>query len=193
MKSPGSFPFPVIFEGPDKVGKGTQIKRTLQMFADDGMTAHVLHYSSVKFPSVQQTIDWSRELYREMFSLMHRTVDEMQSGMILDRSHLGEWVYGKIYRRYDANFIWEIERNVRSVYPLLMKRTKLVMMLASPETLVSRDDGQSHSNTLEDHKMEVSRFRDAFVRTHIPQKLMIDTTSETPEESWKKIKEFLHA
>ena len=180
----------VIFEGPDRCGKSTQVENLKNLFLNENLMTHVFHYSSVKTKDVIKT---SKELYEDGFRIIKDNQLNYDNRVLLfDRFHGGEWVYGKIYRGYDADFIYSLEREWN------IQKTKLIVLIDEPEKLLLREDGQSLSNNqdvavqLQNKKYEIDRFVDFFNKSTISNKILINIKNKTEKDVFGEIKKFLN-
>lgn len=161
----------IICEGPDNVGKSTLIKNLKDHFND--YTLHTLHYSNVKQDSPEIVQEYSTKLYTEMFDVMLNSTAYNKSGIICDRSHLGEMVYGPIYRGYSGEYVIGIERkfsNIHSIWNNLF----LITLYDEPENLIRREDGLSFTTDLEKKKIEIDNFKSAHEKSTIRNKLILN-------------------
>lgn len=181
----------VIFEGPDNVGKGTQISKCWKKVAnsvDEYGYPFWWHYANFGIEDNERCKEQSALIYTSMFRSLF--LENMRGNTILvDRSHLGEWVYGYIYRNYEAEFIWSIEEMFNQ--SKLWDSVYLITFIDEPENLIKRDDGLSFSTDLEKKKLEVARFVDAHERSRIVNKCLIDIKGKDETEVWKKIEKFV--
>ena len=53
----------IIIDGPDNVGKTTQIRNIKNYF--NNLPFHTIHYSNVTQKSIEDTINYSKKLYKE--------------------------------------------------------------------------------------------------------------------------------
>lgn len=153
-------------------------------------TVHVVHYSGFKLPK-EECILYSTTLYGEMFAQMVEA--QMGSGgfrnIIFDRAHLGEWVYGKIYRDYDADWIYYLEEMYLPY--MTFDPPKLIVFVDRPENLIARDDGLSYSIELDKKRFEVDRFIDAYDRSTFQHKLLIDIEGHDADAVESMVSDFL--
>jgi len=157
----------IIFEGIDNVGKDTQIKLFQKyMFDKYMMNFHQLHYSGFSSDKIEKNelLDMNYKLYSEMFDL----INKHDYNFILNRSHLGEYVYGNMYRGYDPSYIFDLEKT------RMIKEIKLILLLDSSESVISRDDGHSFTTNIEVKKKEIELFKEVFNRTLIKDKILIE-------------------
>lgn len=156
-----------IFEGLDNCLKDAIIYK---LRAKLSARTHVLKYSNP--PSIEETEKYQKDHFTDMFSLIEESLIGDRN-FILNRAHLGEYVYGPIYRKYDSSWIFDIENQ-------FLKRIKdrshsIVMVLlydSSNEQLRKREDGKSMSK-VQDEKIDLERLRflEAFDKSFISQKL----------------------
>ena len=161
----------VLFEGPDNCGKGTQIELLRNRLAKLDQPVHIIHYSGFKLPK-EECIAYSKKLYAEMFRLMavnSSSDPKVVSNLIFDRAHLGEYVYGKIYRDYDADWIFNLEQTyLKFIFP----EPRLIVFVDSPEKLIARDDGLSFSTEMDKKTYEVQRFIEAYEKSNLKKCLI---------------------
>ena len=175
----------IIFEGLDRCFKTTNVNEIKNSFINVGKPVHVLHYSSIKSINVKKS---SEELYRNLFQ-MYVALKDVDGVLICDRAHLGEWVYGKIYRDYDANFIWGIEKEFINY----SDDVSLVVLYDSDiNSLLKREDGLSYSSEYSQKQMEIDRFRYAFKRSNIPNKMLFNVNGQKYEDIFSSIWSFVN-
>ena len=176
----------IIIEGLDRSGKDTQQKLIMKNFPE--MVFQTLHYSTLPFKDPIKYKDYSTKLYHDMFKMMMQ-LNKCDVNLILNRSHLGEYVYSPIYRGYDGDYIFKIEQEY---IHYLKNDLYLITLLNDPDILFSRDDGQSHSKSVEDIEKESSLFRKAHNLSNIKNKLLINIGSMNAEEVSYVIRDFLN-
>lgn len=119
--------------------------------------------------------DYQMKHFQDMFDLMESTLAVSKRHLILNRSHLGEFVYAPIYRKYDADWIFEMEKNFLAKKDHSKQCALLLFYDSSNEKLKLREDGKSFSE-LDGAKMdnERERFLQAFDRSHFEYKMKFD-------------------
>lgn len=186
----------LIFEGMDRCGKDTQIRNVTKHLIEknSNKSVHVMHYSSLPITfEPSDPLSYGRIAaiqYLDMFRIMDLVSNNTDIHLILNRAHLGEMVYGFIYRHYDASWIFsDIELHFKE----LLKKIKLIVLVdSSLKSVTERDDGLSLSNKdLDKAQIEVDRFILAYNKSHIKNKLLIDIKSNDMEETQKEILEFV--
>jgi len=170
----------VIVEGMDRCGKDTLIKSiTKYLYNLDYLkSVHVLHYSNLPIREKDKVIQASFSLYYDMFRIAEYSLCE-NFHLIMNRAHLGEWVYGYIYRNYEAKFIYDIELH----YFDLMDKICLITLVDSSLKCLEREDGRSLSKADRDKgKIECERFIEATNLSYIKDKLCIDIKNKSIDE-----------
>lgn len=161
----------VWIEGPDRCGKTTLVRKFLEWYKD--YPFHILHYSYVPGLNGPQMLERSKELLKEFFFL-NRGLNNYN--MVFDRTPIGEYVYGSIYRNVDTSSIIrmvneEIKKNEN--YFFYQTEVLLVVLIDKPERIVSRDDGLSFTDDVDVISKEVKGFIDLFYSIQIPNKILI--------------------
>lgn len=177
----------IIIEGPDRVGKSTLIQNLKNEFNDFAM--HEMHYSNVKQSSADAVVAYSKRLYSEMFGFIHYKKEFPKSGLLIDRSHLGEMVYGPIYRGYSGEYVIDIERNW--IDKTIEDDLFLITLVDDPSNLIDRDDGLSFSTNFLKKENEISNFKKAHNKSTIKNKILVNVGDNTPEETLQIVKDFI--
>ena len=172
----------ILIEGPDRVGKNTQIEAIRNYFSSD--LWQVLHYSKPpKLDSVDEYISYQSSLFSQMFGLSF-----VVPKLILNRSHIGEAVYAN-YRGYDGSYVFDIEQQWRDNDTDAI--TAVIILVTEAEQLIKRDDGDSFYKNVEDAESEVGRFIAAYHATSFTNKHLINVSGKTIEEVTKEIIDIL--
>lgn len=168
----------IIIEGPDRVGKNSQIEAIRNHFSAD--LWQVLHYSKPpKLDNTEDYISYQSSLFNQMFGIA-----TVIPKLILNRSHIGEAVYAS-YRGYDGSYIFDIEKTWMD--DTTDEKTCVIVLVTDAEQLVLRDDGDSFYKNVEDAKSEVGRFIAAYHATSFTNKHLINVSSKTIKEVTKEI------
>lgn len=185
----------IIIEGVDALGKSTQIQKIKEEFEKQGISVHILHYSSIKaFGNDNKKIrEASYKQYRDMLKLANYAASEDSMALILDRSHIGESVYSPLYRNYNGDFVFEEEKTF--LWQDNLKRIKLILFTDEVEAIIKRDkernDGQSFSLDPEMKKKELDLFDKAFEKS-ILNKKRIELKGRDAEQIWnEEVKTFI--
>ena len=175
--------FSVIVEGLDNTGKDTLIKGLSNHY--NNMISTHIHYGSIKQKSKEESIDYSQRTYDNMVKTMNFQSVVLNNVVFVNRSHLGELVYAPLYRGYDGDFALSCEKQ------MTMDRTFLIVLSDNPENLIARDDGLSHSTDIEFKKKEIELFQQAFKKSTIKHKYMININGHTIEQVFEKVLDFI--
>lgn len=176
----------LIFEGPDNVGKGTQITKIQPLLIDKPI--HVLHYSAIKgFETNEEVKAYSDSLYRSMFSLLENNYKH--NHFILDRSHIGEVVYSPMYRNYDGSYVYNLEQWHTGTD--FWKEVFLITFIDNAENLIKRDDGLSFTIELDKKRKEIDAFVDATMRSNIINKKIINIAGKDVDMVHEEVKHFI--
>lgn len=182
----------IFIEGPDRVGKSTQIQllKTYLTIQTENPT-HMLHYSYFKKMASEDSYKNSKLLYEDMFKILNLINRKTESNVILDRSHIGEFVYSPLYRNYDASYVFEIETK----FNWLMNNSKLIIFINDDiNELWNRNDSNSLSNNNKELiREEMIAFRNAYDKTNIKNKLLLNVTGRTVESIHSEIRGFIDA
>ena len=170
----------IIFEGIDNVGKTTQIQKIQKYLYDKPI--HKLHYSNFKDLN-KNILDYSKQVYNQMVDLLNND----KYNLILDRAHLGEYVYGKKYRNYtdeECEYVFELEKKIKC-------DVRLIVLIDSSNGSLLRDDGLSLSIKKIDRLEEIERFKIAFKKSNIKNKILIDIKNKSINDVYNIIINFL--
>jgi thymidylate kinase len=169
----------LLIEGPDRCGKNTLIKN-LTAQAENYI---VRHFGSAKGKNDLEKRNFQYQFFKKEFALAAlRPQFEMNDKeryprdiWIMNRAHLGEFVYGKMYREtYPEQWVMQME----SMFGMnLDPSVYLLLLTASPEFLCKRDDGLSFSNNVIQKIHEISSFNDAFEQSKIINKMILNVTN----------------
>lgn len=180
----------VIIEGCDRTGKNTLIS----FLTKQANNYTVRHFSK----PIGETLEEKRKYQimdfdREFFLANNKPPQKYSTDIyIWNRSHIGEYVYGPMYRNSNSSWIYDMEQ--RFGYD---KRTDvyLIFLYADPKFLIDREDGQSLSGKLEDREKETRLFLEAIEKSHIKNKLIIKVNEGNEyipkSEIYLKVHEFL--
>jgi thymidylate kinase len=160
----------LIIEGQDRCGKDSLINAISAEYPN----IIKRHWSFPKGSTNEDkttyqkdSFNWEFENYRVTKSRRY----QQNNLMIWNRAHLGELVYGSLYRNSNPeNWVMQLEEEYEfhkdpDVY--------LVYLYADPEFIVKKDDGESYSAKLDDKRAELEVFMKAFKDSKIIHKLAI--------------------
>lgn len=124
--------------------------------------------SPPKTLSVSPSI-WEAEHYKILFQTIN---DSNLDYVIMDRAHLGCYVYGSLFRNYNDNDIKSLDSIEESIPDL--NNIWLITVVDEPEGIKSRDDGKSLETDLADYRKTKTLFESSYYLSKIPNKRLID-------------------
>lgn len=157
----------LMIEGVDRIGKSTLSK----YFMDDH-GFRMVHMEKPEGNDSKQRAFYQKGSYKMLFDMIRACGgSNRDSRILLDRAHLGELVYGPIYRGdsgLDLDYIYEMEDTVKSgpVGLILLVHRDL-------DVVKRRDDGGGFD--IDKMAEEQAAFEEAFDRSGL-KKVKIDVT-----------------
>lgn len=160
-----------IIEGLDRLGKSTLIEGILHK---EGYH-QVIHYAKPQLLECYKLDARPLKRYQlETFKSMLYLLDS-KAPLILDRAHLGEYVYAPMYRKYDAEYIFQLEKYHRAQD---MEHVQLILLTEDfSKSKHFVDDGLSLGSE-DKRETEQQLFIEAFNKSTFKNKKMICVTAE---------------
>ncbi len=156
----------VIVEGLDRTGKDTLINSLLKKYPNSKM----VHWGYPEGNTNQEKTDYqimSFGYYMREYEFLK--IQNNLDLIIWNRSHIGECVYGPLYRESDPQWIFDLEKEFladsNNVY--------LVYLHGDVEFLLKNDDGESFTTDLNKKLHEQSLFNEAVNQSQITNKIKI--------------------
>lgn len=155
-----------IVEGMERCGKTTTVNFLRSIIKNPKLL--VLH--SAKPPKGVNTFEWSQQHYFNLCTQAAKLSDEGWD-VIMDRSHIGEFVYGPIYRGTAPTDI-----RTSLVFDGFFNKedTYLFVLIDDANNVAARDDGLSLAQNVEQTTYERQRFITAFDKSTIKNKFLMD-------------------
>ena len=193
----------VLFDGLDNTGKTTQIQKLVSYFANKDMISTVCKYSKFDKLDKKKEEKFSKRFYKDYFEKIVNWPDKVipdpayiaednihyihDNNLILDRGHISEAVYAPMYRSYSGDYVWDLEKCLENKYNIY-----LIVLINSVEKAIEREDGLSLSNGDADKiNIEISKFAEAYKKSCIQNKILIDINGFSIEEVFAQIIKFL--
>ena len=163
----------LIIEGLDRCGKDTLISSISSQYKFVVNS----HWSFPQGETNEEKTLYQQENFAAEFLLQDTIRTSAKNGyhsedgiIIWNRSHIGEYVYGTIYRdSQPETWVPQLEESFLTddtdVY--------LVFLYADAEFLLQQEDGKSYSAKLEDKKNEIKSFHTAIDNSKISNKIKI--------------------
>ena len=137
-----------------------------------------------------KTNKWSSEAYKSYFKNLYveyfELIESNEYDLLFDRFHLGESVYSPLYRNYSGDYVFELEQiiqNCNEVY--------LIVLIDEAKNLLNREDGNSFTIELEKKQQEIDLFIEAFKKSSIKNKILININNKNQQQVFKEIKDFI--
>lgn len=162
----------IMMEGPDNVGKSTQIKMLLKYLIDK--PTYVIHFSGISGITSNESRKYSELMYDDMFNII-KEANNNDRNLIFDRSHIGEFVYSPLYRNYSGEYIFDIEKK----YLDIIKNVYLFTFIDNPVNLLKREDGNSFTIDVHKKEQEIDLFKEAYRKTNIKHKYIVDVSEQS--------------
>lgn len=159
----------IIIEGTDNTGKDSLISRILEEYP----TATLIHCSKPYSKNNNLAAIEQDTLFQTYINAINSGVYSGTHVLILNRSWIGEYVYGVIYRGRNSD---EVKRNILNYEKQLINQEVYYIQLlsTSSELLNKNEDNKSLSNgNITLIAEEVQRFEDIFEASSIKNKKLI--------------------
>lgn len=146
----------IICEGVDRLGKGTLIENIQKNFSA------IPVIPCGKPPKVENVLEFQKEFFKNGFEILNQKT----SNIIFDRFHLGEYVYGPLYRNTNPNFIFDLELKYINA-----QCDTILVLLYTKDFSIMEDDGLSFDFNARDKEQEI--FFEAFDKSKMKNKIKI--------------------
>ena len=177
----------IIIEGVDRLGKDTLIDGIQQRlghmqvvhYQKPSLLDHYVKQSQVAL-GLPDTANSSnpalrthalKQYQQQSFSTMFKMLSSLDR-LIMNRGHLGEFVYAPRYRGYDGSYVFDMERLFIHDQGSKLHETTLLVLLHTSSFDFIKDDGLSFDFDKKDE--EQNDFMRAFEWSEIKHKLMLD-------------------
>jgi len=171
----------LVIEGPDNVGKTSQINNIIKHFKVPFQCLH--YYSNPIKNDKYDSINLDNKIYNTMFDIINDT-----DYIICDRSHIGSSIYNPLYRGYSGDYVFDIEKSRINDENEMF----LFLFVDDIKNLIDRDDGLSHSINEKNIREEINLFKIGFDKSIIKNKLIIDINNKNEQEVTKIIIDFIN-
>lgn len=171
----------IIIEGGDNLGKSLLIEGLSKHFNYDNVNIRHFGKPPRVFPENISPLEFQAKCFLKEAHLVEYTrqleEDEYcyyENIIIWNRAHLGEYVYGQMFREQDPKELKDYLHNFE-IRNLIHKsdETFLILLTADPEFFLKQEDGNSFSKDLKEKKRELQLFDEIFEESLIDNKLKI--------------------
>jgi thymidylate kinase len=154
-----------VIEGMDNCGKTSVINHLIKN--DPEPRRLVLHSSTP--PKGVDALEWSMEHYQNIMDVALSLSDDGWS-IYMDRAHLGECVYGPIYRNTNGDWVFDLEEDL--CYSGDDEEIYLIVLVGTDKHCKEYDDGLNISS--DKFSIERDLFKKAFNNSTIKKKILIE-------------------
>ena len=185
----------LIIEGCDRTGKDTIVQGISSLF--DNVV--IRHFSFPKGETDDQKKLFQQQYFTNEFSLASRRTDFSTAPgrnsdiWIWNRGHLGEFVYGTLYRNTEPEK-WVLD--MEKIFWVDQDPTVFLLLLTgNVKVLSGLDDNKSFRHSSEARYKEQMKFVEAYHKSSIQNKLQVRVTNDREflpkEEILQQVKEFI--
>lgn len=174
-------------EGLDRLGKSTLIKnlknhigfyQVIHFSKPEILDVHYLNMFDSGSPGDDRAKRDALFMYQSRSFENSMLIAKSGARVIYDRWHLGECVYAPMYRKYDGDYVFDIERRHK-----MDSAQNIRLILLTEDFVMSnhfQDDGLSLGSASRENRMaEQQRFISAFNKSIIVDKKIICVTDST--------------
>ena len=169
----------IMIDGMDRCCKGTLIDHLRSRIKTPKIS--VRHEG--KPPKGVDPLVWSIQHYEYFFESL-KNIDWNEETIICDRTHLGELIYGPLYRKYNSNFILDLEKDfvdnsTNDVY--------LIVLVDSGKNIIGRSDGLSIEQFEDQFDNTRDKFIESYSKSQIKNKILINLDTGSGSRSIEDI------
>lgn len=166
----------IIIDGLDRCGKSTFIEYLRSKYSDSCLM--VLH-STQPPKNLENPKEYQLNHYKTQIQQIKEIITDYEIPVIMDRFHLGEFVYGTLYRNceYLPEELQELEKPLQSI------KTALYVFTDSTDNRLDRDDGKSLTVNPDTMTSEYNLFKEWYEKSTISNKTFIDWSQGTHDFS----------
>lgn len=166
----------IILEGTDRTGKDTVINKLVE----EKRNVIKKHWSFPIGNTNEEKTKYQKKTFFDNFRLYWTLNNDKyyKNDMIMfwNRSHIGELVYGQLFRNSNPeSWVWHLEQDF-SFYK--NNEIYLILLYADAEFVASKDDGNSYSAKIEDKQKEIDLFLNAYEKSSIINKMKIKVNKD---------------
>ena len=148
--------FLIIVEGMDNTGKDTLINGIKDHYNKLNIKETHFYGPSIKDNNIAAYIEQIHQFINNLYNLTQEDFDIM----IWNRSHIGEYVYGQIYRNTNEKDIEKLINIIDNELNKIKLNIIYVQLICNSNTLmIDNEDGRSLSNTVVDYKKYLKTLR----------------------------------
>jgi len=159
----------IIVEGTDRTGKDSLVKGLHEHIA--GKSVMIRHWGFPLGKTNEEKTSYQKDTFRKDFERYNTLKNDDNISVIWNRSHIGEMVYGPMYRNSNPKtWIYALETEFKFDQA---EDIFLIYLYGDPEFLIKKDDGNSFTNETVKKAEELHRFEEAVALSAIQNKLIL--------------------
>lgn len=168
----------IIVEGIDRTGKDSLVNFLISHFYShrSGENAHIkfVHWGYPEGNTNSDKIHFQKKDFKRKAKQARNFLVKHKNGIVIwNRSHIGEYVYGPMYRDEDVSWIKDYEQHNIIEHLHNIADMHLFLLDGNIDFLLSQDDGDSFTDNKELKEEEQGRFLQAYIDSKIPYKKYI--------------------
>jgi thymidylate kinase len=165
-------------EGVDRTGKSTLINNILHKFG----YYQVIHFSTPRSLEIYEDASHVNGVPKNATPYYHFQAESFRNSMVMaksgarlifDRWHLGEAVYASMYRGYDGNYVFDIEKSANMEQ---CNTARLILLVEDFDNSCHFVDDGLSLGSIDNRREEQNRFLAAFDNSIIQDKRIICVT-----------------
>jgi thymidylate kinase len=172
----------IIIEGGDGLGKSSLISSICDFYHYDNIS--VRHFSKPPLTSSEGfkssnaiKFNYQKQKFFEEAKLLNRickTSSYFPERIIWNRSHLGEFVYGQIYREIHPHLLYQFIHSYEEKFLLGRDVSLILLDTSNIELFMSQEDGKSLGQIKSLKEQELELFRKIYEHTYIKNKIKVN-------------------
>jgi len=178
----------IIIEGGDRLGKSTLINLLCNHFNYDNINIRHFGKPPQKFPEDISPLEFQAKCFVKegrLLDFTHQLENDQyayfENIVIWNRSHLGEYVYGQMFREQNPIEIEKFIKNFEEEFLIYNSETYLILLTADSEFFLEQEDGKSFSKNIEEKSRELNLFDDIYNKSLVDKKLRIKVNKNNKE------------
>lgn len=185
----------ILVEGGDGLGKDSLIAGIRKNYRTENFVVRHFGKPPQKFPEGVNPLQYQFTCFSKEAELLNYfrqfEKDEYnyyENIMIWNRTHLGEYVYGQMFRDQDPEKLKKYIYEYELLNLLERDNTYLILLSASnPEFFLSKEDGHSLSKKINEKEKELKLFNDIYKLTSLDNKLKINVNIKNEFKSKEEV------
>lgn len=167
----------IIIEGLDALGKDTLIKGICDSFNYENIA--IRHFAKPPKNNIDP-LSFQINVFLKEFNLLHSfsSCNDYHKNLIIwNRSHLGEYVWGSLYRGCNKHVISDKLKSIEEKY--LIDETYLIYLYSDADFAAKNEDGESLGKSISDKEHQLKLFGEIYDSSLIKNKIKIKVNCGT--------------